>query len=136
MASKENNGIIETSDAMESREEQAFGEKTGPTESRSCDMDIGVSEDKDTQNSNKDVILKLIVPEMRMNFPSYVIGSIALVTSSLSNSGTLVLFYFTFFIAVFCASQSQGVGFVARSHHSCYICSSLPHPWLQRSPRP
>lgn len=131
MASRENDDIIELSDGIESKEEEAVGEQTGVTESRSW-----VSEDNDTQHSNKDVILKLIVPEMRMNLPSYIIGSIALVTSSLSNSGTLVLFYFTIFIAFFLHHNHKGVVLFPGLIHSCYICSSPPHSWLQRSPRP
>lgn len=47
------------------------------------------SKNNEKHNANKDVIIKLIVPEIRMHLPSYLIGSIALVTSSLSNSGRL-----------------------------------------------
>lgn len=43
----------------------------------------------ETEVATKAVIMKLIVPELQMHLPSYVIGSIALVTSSLSNSGNL-----------------------------------------------
>lgn len=39
-----------------------------------------------TDKATKAVMMKLIVPELQMHFPSYVIGSIALVSSSLSNS--------------------------------------------------
>ena len=42
-----------------------------------------------TDKATKAVMMKLIVPELQMHFPSYVIGSIALVSSSLSNSGNL-----------------------------------------------
>jgi len=92
MTSRDNSGIIQKNEGTESKKEHPTEEQTGnildrsSTESRTCETDIISLDDKDIHDSNKDVILKLIVPEMRMNLPSYIIGSIALVTSSLSNS--------------------------------------------------
>jgi hypothetical protein len=112
MTSRDNSGIIQKNERTESQKEHPSGEQTGnildrsSTESRTCETDIIRLDDKDIHDSSKDVILKLILPEMRMNLPSYVIGSIALVTSSLSNSGTLVLFYYHMFVTFFWISRT------------------------------
>jgi hypothetical protein len=125
MTSRDNSGIIQKNEGTESKKEHPTEEQTGnildrsSTESRTCETDIISLDDKDIHDSNKDVILKLIVPEMRMNLPSYIIGSIALVTSSLSNSGTLVLFYFhNMFITSFLDLRDLFQGLI----RSCYIC--------------
>jgi hypothetical protein len=71
------------------------------------------SKNNEKHNANKDVIIKLIVPEIRMHLPSYLIGSIALVTSSLSNSGRL------FFILIFELCFRIAIYFQGLIHVKC-----------------